>query len=93
MIPDKMEIPMPMLTLYPELPAIFKWQAIAFIRMEWLCIFQGDNLNMPETYPPEFDPIHFVGAQCETLLSYATLLKLNQAHGGLDYCMCAFGIE
>jgi hypothetical protein len=84
---------LPTLTIYPqpEFPAIFKWQVIAFMRMEWPSIFQGDNLYMPETYPPEFDPIHYVVAEGDTLLSYGALLKLKIDHGGSDYSVYGFG--
>lgn len=84
---------MPILTLYPQsdFPAIYKWQAIAFMRMEWSSIFQGDNLYMLETYPPELQPIHFVVAEGDTLLSYGALLKLNLTHAGSDYHVYGFG--
>jgi len=84
---------MPKLTLYQQLdfPAIYKWQAIAFMRMEWPSIFQGDNLYMPEIYPPEHQPVHFVLAEGDTLLSYGTLLKLNLIHAGIDYQVYGFG--
>jgi hypothetical protein len=84
---------MPTLTIYPhaQFPAIFKWQAIAFMRMEWPSIFQGDNLYMPETYPPEMDPVHFVVSQGDTLISYGALLKINLAHSGADYRVYGFG--
>jgi len=84
---------MPELTVYPQpdFPAIYKWQAIAFMRMEWASIFQGDNLYMSETYPPELQPVHFVVAEGDTLLSYATLMKLNITHAGTDYQVYGFG--
>jgi GNAT superfamily N-acetyltransferase len=84
---------MPTLTFYPqpEFPAIYKWQAIAFMRMEWSSIFQGENLYMSEIYPPEFQPIHFVVAEGDTLLSYGTLLKTHLTHAGSDYRVYGFG--
>lgn len=84
---------MPTLTVYPhtEFPAIFKWQAIAFMRMEWPSIFQGDNLYMPETYPPDFHPVHFVIAEGETLLSYGEILRLTIDHNGSRYQVYGFG--
>jgi len=83
----------PKLTLYqqPDFPAVYKWQAIAFMRMEWSSIFQGDNLYMSEIYPPEYQPVHFVLAEGDTLLSYGTLLKLNLIHAGIDYQVYGFG--
>lgn len=84
---------MPELTIYqqPHFPAIYKWQAIAFMRMEWSSIFYDDNLYMSETYPPELQPVHFVMAEDDSLLSYASLLKLSLQHAGIDYLIYGFG--
>lgn len=84
---------MPGLNIYQqsEFPSIYKWQAIAFMRMEWTSIFYDDNLYMSETYPPEFQPVHFVMAEEDSLLSYATLLKLDIPHVGVDYQTYGFG--
>ena len=84
---------MPELNVYQQLdfPALYKWQAIAFMRMEWASIFYDDNLYMSETYPPELQPIHFVMAEDDSLLSYASLLKLNLPHAGMDYSIYGFG--
>ena len=81
------------LTIYQqsEFPSIYKWQAIAFMRMEWTSIFYDDNLYMSETYPPDFQPVHFVIAQDDSLLSYATLLTLNIPHAGVEYQTYGFG--
>ena len=87
------ESEMAQLTIYhqTDFPAIYKWQAIAFFRMEWPSIFHGENLYMSETYPPELDPVHFVMAEGETLMSYATILRLNLDHCGVDYKIYGFG--
>src|SRR5215213_7143511 len=84
---------MPKLTMYQqsEFPAIYKWQAIAFMRMEWSSIFYDDNLYMSETYPPELQPVHFVMAEGYTLLSYASLLLLSLPHAGIEYQIYGFG--
>jgi GNAT superfamily N-acetyltransferase len=84
---------MPELIIYPQpaFPSVYKWQAIAFMRMEWTSIFYDDNLYMSETYPPEFQPVHFVLAEDDSLLSYATLLKLNIPHAGTEYKIYGFG--
>lgn len=84
---------MPELTVYqqPEFPALYKWQAIAFMRMEWASIFYDDNLYISETYPPEFEPVHFVIAQDDSLLSYATIMRLKIPHAGVDYDIYGFG--
>lgn len=84
---------MPELTLYrqPDFPAIYKWQAIAFMRMEWSSIFQGENLYMQETYPPALEPVHFVVAEGETLISYGSLLMVDLLHAGEAYHVYGFG--
>src|SRR5919108_4498227 len=81
------------LTIYQQtnFPSIYKWQAIAFMRMEWASIFYDDNLYMSETYPPELQPVHFVIAEDDSLLSYASLLKLSLNHAGTDYLIYGFG--
>jgi GNAT superfamily N-acetyltransferase len=84
---------MPTLQIYPqtEFPSIFKWQAIAFMRCEWSDIFQGENLYMTQTYPPENKPIHFVLSEGETLISYAAVMEVSLAHAGSDYHIYGFG--
>ena len=84
---------MPTLTTYEQqdFPAIYNWQAIAFMRCEWPSIFQGDILYLSAPYPPEFKPVHFVIAEGESLLSYATIMKLNIPHAGQDYSIYGFG--
>ena len=84
---------MPELTVYQQsdFPSIYKWQAIAFMRMEWTSIFYNDNLYMSEVYPPEFQPVHFVISEDDSLLSYATLLKLNLTHMDVMYQVYGFG--
>lgn len=84
---------MAQLTIYQQtnFPPIYKSQAIAFMRMEWSSIFYDDNLYMSETYPPELQPVHFVMAEDDSLLSYASLLKLNLPHTGNEYSIYGFG--
>jgi len=84
---------MPTLHIYtqPNFPAIFKWQAIAFMRTEWSGIFHGDNLYMPETYPPDYQPVHFVFAEGDTLISYAAILDVTLEHSGSTYHVYGFG--
>jgi GNAT superfamily N-acetyltransferase len=84
---------MPELRIYQqsEFPAIYRWQAIAFMRMEWASIFYNDNLYMSETYPPEFTPVHFVFAEDDTLVSYASLLRLRLIQVGIEYQIYGFG--
>ena len=84
---------MPVLHIYPqpELPAIFKWRAIAFMRTEWSDIFHGDNLYMSETYPPSYQPVHFVVVEGETLITYAAILEVTLDHCGHSYQIYGFG--
>ena len=62
---------MPQLYVFPqaEMPAVYKWQAIAFMRTQWPSIFRGDLRFMAETYPPELNPVHFVVAEGDALVS------------------------
>jgi GNAT superfamily N-acetyltransferase len=87
------ETRMPTLTIYEQenFPSVYNWQAIAFMRGEWPSIFQGDILYLSEPYPPELEPIHFVIAEGESLLSYATLMKRDISHAGQDYTIYGFG--
>jgi len=84
---------MPTLTIYEQkdFPSIYNWQAIAFMRCEWPSIFQGDILYLSAPYPPDFNPVHFVVAEGDSLLSYATIMKLNIPHAGQDYSIYGFG--
>lgn len=84
---------MPTLTIYrqQDFPPLYKTQALAFMRCEWPSIFQGDNLYMSETYPPDLHPIHFAIAEGETLLSYATLLRRKLLHAGQTFDIYGFG--
>jgi hypothetical protein len=46
---------------------------------------------MSETYPPELQPVHFVIAEGDSLLSYASILKLSLSHANIDYQIYGFG--
>lgn len=84
---------MPTLTTYEQkdFPSVYNWQAIAFMRCEWPSVFQGDILYLSEPYPPDLNPVHFVVAEGDSLLSYATIMKLNIPHSGQDYSVYGFG--
>ena len=84
---------MPSLTVYEQqnFPSVYNWQTIAFMRCEWPSVFQGDILYLSAPYPPEFEPVHFVMAEGESLLSYASLMKLTIPHSGQVYTVYAFG--
>ena len=53
-----------------EFPAVLKWQALAFMRTEWPYIFEEDDKFLTQTYQPELNPVHFVVAQGDMLISY-----------------------
>ena len=84
---------MPTLTVYEQkdFPSVYNWQAIAFMRCEWPSIFQGDILYLSTPYPPEWEPVHFVLAEGDSLLSYATLMKRSISHAGREYSIHGFG--
>jgi GNAT superfamily N-acetyltransferase len=84
---------MPELLIYPqaEMPAVYKWQAVAFMRTQWPSIFRGDARFMGEPYPPELSPVHFAIAEGDALLSYAATLRLTLPHGGQRYEVMGFG--
>ncbi|GAB4204173.1 MAG: hypothetical protein OHK0022_29070 [Roseiflexaceae bacterium] len=84
---------MPTLTHYSQadLPAALKWQAIAFMRVEWPYVFQGDGMFATETYPTAASPVHFVVAEGESLISYAAVLRLALEHQGATYQVYGFG--
>ena len=84
---------MPNLAIYEQkdFPPVYNWQAIAFMRCEWPSIFQGDILYLSAPYPPELNPVHFVVAEGDSLLSYATIMKLNIAHADQDFSVYGFG--
>lgn len=76
---------------HSSLPDVLKWQAIAFMRVVWSDIFSGENQFMEHTYPPDHDPVHFGIAHGDSLISYASILKLNLVHNGCGYSVLGFG--
>ena len=84
---------MPTSTKYSQtdFPAILKWQALAFMRVEWPYIFEDDERFLTETYPPALEPIHFVVTEGETLMSYAAVIHTTMEHASHTYKVCGFG--
>ena len=74
-----------------EFPAALKWQAIAFMRVEWPFIFTGDFKFITEPYPPELHPVHFVAAEGDSLIAYASILRLSLDHAGTSYKIYGLG--
>jgi hypothetical protein len=65
--------PVPHFTTYTDadFPSALKWQVLAFMRVQWPSIFTGERQFVTDTYSPELDPVHFVAAEGELLISYA----------------------
>ena len=84
---------MPDLAIYPqtELPASLKWQALAFIKTEWPFVFSGEDQFLTEPCPPDQDPVHFVAAEGDSLIGYASIFRLDLSHAGKRYEIYAFG--
>ena len=76
-----------------EFPAILKWQAISFMRMEWSYIFteEQDGRYASETYPVEFQPVHFVVTEGDNLISYAATILETIKHANRSYKVCGLG--
>ena len=74
-----------------DFPPILKCQALAFMRVEWPYIFEGAERFLSETYPPKFDPTHFVIVEGETLMSYAAVVRTNFMHAGEEFRVYGFG--
>ena len=84
---------MPTVTTYrqADFPPALKWQAIAFMRVEWPFVFQGPGRFAENTYPAELDPVHFAAAEGDSLISYASVLSLGLEHAGAAYRVYGFG--
>ncbi|MBN1815491.1 MAG: GNAT family N-acetyltransferase [Anaerolineae bacterium] len=84
---------MPDFAIYQQsdLPTVLKWQAIAFMKVEWPFIFGGDLLFMTEPYPPDLHPVCFVASKGDSLISFASTLQLDLDHAGASYKVCGFG--
>ena len=76
---------------HPELPEIYKWQILSFMKVEWPFIFSGEYQFSQDTYPPEQDPVHFVIARGEALISHAEIIKMNLNQSGIEYLVYGFG--
>ena len=74
-----------------DFPAIYNWQAVAFMRCEWPWIFTGDLLYLADPYPADLAPLHFVLTEGDNLLSYAAAIRLNLEHAGQTWSLAGFG--
>ncbi|MBN1303953.1 MAG: GNAT family N-acetyltransferase [Anaerolineales bacterium] len=76
---------------YRQLPELFKWQILAFMKVEWPFIFSGPYQFTEDTYPPEQDPVHFIIAEGNALLSHAEIINMNLEHAGTAYRVYGLG--
>ena len=74
-----------------DFPEVLKWQALAFMRVEWSYIFTEDERFLTETYPIEFQPVHFVVTEGKTLISYAATIQTTLEHANRSYKVCGLG--
>jgi hypothetical protein len=61
------------------------------MRVQWPSIFTGERQFVTDTYSPELDPVHFVAAEGELLISYASAIRLDLEHAGKTYQTYGFG--
>lgn len=84
---------MPTSAIYSQIdfPEVFKWQALAFMRVEWSDAFVEEDKFITETYPIELQPVHFVVAEGKVLISYAATMNFTLEHNNRSYKVCGFG--
>jgi GNAT superfamily N-acetyltransferase len=84
---------MPDFTTYPnsDFPPALKWQALAFIRVQWPSVFAGNRQFVTEPFPPELGPVHFVASEGELLISYAAIIRIDVEHARNTYKTYGFG--
>ena len=72
-------------------PDALRWQAIAFLRVEWPFIFGGAARLQTHPYPLSMPQIHIAATEGDVLLSYATLVQFDQAQDGTRYRTLGLG--
>lgn len=84
---------MPTFTTYTQndFPSALKWQALAFMRVQWPSIFTGEEQFVTDTFPPELDPVHFVAVEGDLLISYASLFRMDLEHASKIYKIYGLG--
>ncbi len=70
---------------HPDLPPVFAWQAVAYMRQIWPSLFTGALAWTTTPYPTHLRPYHVVIHHGDVLLSYAAVIRLTIAHEGRDY--------
>jgi hypothetical protein len=80
-------------TIYTQehFPVALKWQALAFMRVQWPSIFAGRREFSTDTYPPELGPIHFVASEGELLVTHAAIIRFDLEHAGSIYKTYGYG--
>jgi len=68
-----------------DLPPVFAWQAVAYLRQIWPSLFVGGLTWLSEPYPAELKPYHVLVHQDDVLISYAAVIRLVIEHGGAEY--------
>ena len=61
------------------------------MRVQWPAIFTGERQFVTDTVPPALDPVHFVAAEGELLISYASIFRMALEHAGKTYQIYGFG--
>jgi predicted N-acetyltransferase YhbS len=74
-----------------DFPQKFRWQALGFMRVQWPEVFTGNRKLVTETYPAELEPIHFVAAEGDLLISYCSIFPITLRHTGNSYKAYGFG--
>ncbi len=70
---------------HADLPPVFAWQAVAYMRQVWPSLFTGELTWLTEPYPAALRPYHVVAHHDDVLVSYAAVIRLTVAHDGRDY--------
>jgi GNAT superfamily N-acetyltransferase len=74
-----------------DFPSALNWQAVSFMRVEWPDILlEGHRLGI-ETYPAEYNPVHFAFVEANVLISYAALMTIELKHMDQTYRVAAVG--
>jgi GNAT superfamily N-acetyltransferase len=84
---------MPILSTFAhaDLPSVFSWQAVAYMREIWPSLFTGRLAWLREPYPASLNPFHVVIHHDEVLVAYAAVIRVTVSHDGTDYAIDGVG--
>jgi GNAT superfamily N-acetyltransferase len=84
---------MPILSTFAhaDMPSVFSWQAVAYMRQIWPSLFTGGLTWLREPYPADLDPFHVVIHHDDVLVAYAAVIRVTVSHGGTDYAIDGVG--